>query len=100
MKSISERFPPRFYTVAGFDVPQSLTVKNVTEESFNDGERLVLWFKEDKRGYVCRRPAVARRLAQSLGDDPASWTGKKISLGIEIVNGKEWIGAVVDGKFR
>ena len=101
MKAISDRFPARFLTAAGFKGRQSLTIKSASEEQFPDGDRLVIWFEEIEQGCVIRRRDLAWRLATAFGDDPADWSGNKVTLVRETLrNRTPSIGVMVDGRFR
>lgn len=56
-------------------------IRAVTEETLGtDREhKLVIWFSNDKRGYVTNRTAL-RVLAPAFGDDTSLWAGKIIIL--------------------
>jgi hypothetical protein len=100
MRKVSERFPPRFLTAAGFIGSKTLTIKSVTEEKFTNGEALALWFEEINEGYVCRRRDNAQRLAMAFGDDPATWVGGQVTLmGETLSSGTKSIRVMVDGNF-
>jgi hypothetical protein len=101
MKSISERFPPRFLAAATYTGSKKLTIRETTEEKFQTGEQLCVWFKEIPQGYVLRRRDNANRLKEGFGDDPAAWAGGQVTLVAETLSsGTKSIGIYIDGRFQ
>jgi hypothetical protein len=101
MKAISERFPPRFLAAATYVGSNRYTIRETTEEKFQTGEQLCLWFREIPQGYVLRRQDNAKRLAAGFGDDPAAWAGGQVTLVAETLSsGTKSIGIYVDGRFQ
>lgn len=83
---ISEFFPKRYAT--GEDLggkPFTFTVRTVELEQMHPQpgspatEKPVIYFAETKRGIILSAP-LARQLAALLGDDTATWTGRRVTI--------------------
>ena len=81
---INDAFPGRFLKSADFETPQILTISGVQKEEVggaqNPGEmKPVLRFEEEDRGLVLNKTNF-EWLADNLGEESDSWTGKKVEL--------------------
>jgi hypothetical protein len=108
IKKISEAFPSKYLRADDVDAmggEVTYTVrKAVMEEIGQDRtEKPIVYFRESPSGLVLNR-TNATRLASSLGDDTAGWTGKQITLETEQVpTGGRMVNSIrvrVDGEFR
>lgn len=89
---IGEMFPSRYASGADLDgKPCTVTIAGVAAEKMRPGpgspeaEKWVIYFKEGPRGFVFSR-AMAKQIAELLGDDTEAWPGKRIVIYPEQVN--------------
>ena len=86
---ISELYPRRFARGNDLKGPATVTIKEITQEELHPMgkpvKKYVLWFYKTPRGVILTRP-LALQLAETLGDDTASWKDQKITLYPEPMN--------------
>jgi hypothetical protein len=79
----SEYDQSRFFKAVDLEGERKLRIKNVTTEVMGVGaekeDKLVVWFTNDKRGFVLNR-VNNRVLRGAFGDDTAGWAGKVIII--------------------
>ena len=79
MAKVGDVFRSSTWKAADLETPQVLTIEEVKTHEFDDGPKLILNFKEDKRGLICNR-TNSNTIVESYGDETDDWIGKKIQL--------------------
>jgi hypothetical protein len=77
---VSDTFPSKHLAAADLnDRELTLTITDVAEHPFDDGPKLVVSFREQRKTLVCNK-TNSRTIATLHGDDCGGWVGQKITL--------------------
>lgn len=79
----SKFYKSPYFKASELDAPVTLTIKDAVSEMIGQGKdaelKLVVYFREDSRGYIPNKTAY-RTVKDAWGTDSDDWVGRKIVL--------------------